>query len=161
MKAGEPLPLRRSSPLDREALAALWRDAWASANPQIACVAEPAHWLARIDAEFGPPCETFVLEAQGQPLAFIVLQPWHAYVAQLFVDIRHQSNGLGRQLLGFANERMPQGWRLHVAEDNLRARSFYERNGLVAGEQSLHPTSGRRRVAYLWSPDATSPPSAG
>jgi putative acetyltransferase len=130
----------------------LWRNAWASANPQIDSVAEPAHWLARIDAEFGPPCETFLLDAPDaeQPIAFLVLQPWHAYIAQLFVDPRHQSAGLGRQLLAFARARTPQGGWLHVAEDNLRARSFYERNGLVAGAESLHPTSGRRRVAYHW-----------
>ena len=48
--------------------------------------------------------------------------------------------------------RIPTGWRLHVAASNTSAQRFYERYGLERGATDFHPTSGRERIAYHWSP---------
>jgi ribosomal protein S18 acetylase RimI-like enzyme len=48
--------------------------------------------------------------------------------------------------------RLSEGWSLHVAQDNQRARAFYERFGLTAGEVSTNPSTGRQRIQYGWWP---------
>lgn len=149
--------LRTAHEGDQPALAALWRAAWASANPQARTVEPPAHWLARVQAEFMPPAEVLVLdagEAGGRVLAFMVIDAGASYLAQLFVEPGAMGRGLGRRLLDEACRRMPGGWHLHVATANMGARRFYERRGLEAGPASLNPATGRERVEYRWVPAA-------
>jgi putative acetyltransferase len=130
------------------AVAGIWRRAWAAARHD-AMVAEPiGHWLARVKAEFGPPSELLLVEREKQVLGFMVLHTAHRYVAQLYVDRHVQGQGLGRMLLDEASRRMPNGWKLHVALDNLQARHFYARCGLAPGVVDRHPGTGVKRLAY-------------
>lgn len=133
---------------DLPAVAAVWRAAWASANPAAAVVAPLDHWLGRATAEFGAPQRT-ELAWQGDLLAgFFVLDAARPYLAQLCVLPSRQGQGLGAALLQAVDQRLPHGWSLHVAEDNLGACRFYVRHGLRAGALSVHPVSGRLRRAY-------------
>lgn len=141
------------------AIADLWRSSWASANPQVSSLAPMVHWLARIDAEFAPPAEVIVVEEEGLLAGFVVIEPLRSYVAQLFVKVGSQSRGVGRTLLNVASQRMPDGWRLHVATANSGARRFYERYGLVAGAVSINPTSMRERIEYQWEGPHSSGPA--
>lgn len=134
------------------ALAGIWRRAWIAANRDAATVEPIAHWLQRVQAEFGPPADVVLAEREGQVLAFMVLLGRRAYVAQLFVEPRLRNQGLGKALLDEACVRMPTGWRLHVAVTNTSAQRFYERYGLERGTADRHPTSGRERIAYHWWP---------
>lgn len=133
-------------------LAGIWRRGWISANGSASSVLPLGHWLARVQAEFGPPADVVLAEREGQVLAFMCLLPERRYLAQLFVEPHLHSQGLGRLLLDDARLRMPEGWRLHVATDNLAAQRFYERYGLTRGSVDRHPASGRERVAYHWVP---------
>lgn len=54
-----------------------------------------------------------MVEESGQLRGFVVVEPLHAYMAQLFVEVESESRGLGRILLEAASQRMPKGWRLH------------------------------------------------
>ena len=131
-------------------IAELWRRSWASANAYVASVEPIEHWLARVRSEFCAPCETVVAEVSGRCVAFIVFNVTETYIAQLFVEPSLKGRGLGRALLGEASRRMPRSWSLHVSTANLMAQRFYERYGLMRGEVSRNPLSGRERVAYLW-----------
>jgi putative acetyltransferase len=142
--------IRRPSTTEHSLLADLWRRVWASANPHVADVAPAAHWLARVESEFTPPNETLVIDHKGRPVAFIVINRASAYVAQLFVDVDFQGQGVGRRLLDEACNLMPEGWHLHVATANTGARRFYEHCGLVRGELDHNPVTGRERVEYRW-----------
>ncbi len=99
-----------------------------------------------------PPAEVVLAEREGQVLAFMVLLERREYVAQLFVEPHLRNQGLGKALLDEACVRIPTGWRLHVATTNTSAQRFYERYGLERGTVDRHPTSGRERIAYHWSP---------
>lgn len=133
---------------DVPAIAALWRAAWASANPEATNVEPVEHWRARVLAEFGAPNECFVAWRLQVRLAFLVIDPAHCYLHQLFVAPGAQGAGLGSVLLHQIDRRFPEGWSLHVAETNTGARRFYERHGLLAGAASHHPVTSRRRVEY-------------
>jgi putative acetyltransferase len=133
-------------------LAGIWRRAWISANRDVSQVEPIAHWLHRVHTEFGPPAGVVLAEREGQVLAFMVLLAQREYVAQLFVEPHLRNQGLGKALLDEACVRIPSGWRLHVAASNTSAQRFYERYGLERGATDRHPTSGRERIAYHWSP---------
>ncbi|MES2613774.1 MAG: GNAT family N-acetyltransferase [Pseudomonadota bacterium] len=142
--------LRRATGADAPALAALWRGAWASANPSVAEVAPLAHWLVRVDAEFGPPCLTLVGERGGTAVGFMVLDVEAAHLHQLFVDPGMQGGGIGAALVARVCMLCPAGWSLHVASSNLRARRFYARCGLQEHGHDRHPATGRERVLCRW-----------
>lgn len=91
--------LRPATGSDAPLLAALWRRAWASANPLVAEVAPLAHWLERVHAEFGPPCLTLVGVHDGTAVAFMVLDVEAAHLHQLFVDPGAQGTGIGAALV--------------------------------------------------------------
>ena len=148
------LTLRPATPQDFPQLAPLWRDAWASANPAVSTVAPLSHWAARVDAEFGPPCSTTVLVDQGHTVrAFMVLDQAQGHLHQLFVAPGAQGQGLGAALVQQLCEQLcPQGWTLHVATTNVRARRFYARCGLVEAVVDHHPDTGRERVLCRWVP---------
>jgi len=145
--------LRGVTPHERPLLAQLWRAAWASANPAVSSVAPLAHWMARVDAEFGPPCTTVVLEQAGAVVAFMVLDLPRGHLQQLFVAPWAQGQGLGAVLVREICEKFcPQGWTLHVATANQRARRFYARCGLQEEAVDHHPDTGRERVLCRWVP---------
>ena len=148
--------LRRCAfaPGESAVLAGIWRRAWASAQPGSIALEPIAHWHRRVQREFGPPGELLLVERAGQTLGFMLLQSARSYVAQLFVDAHLQRQGLGRMLLDEACVRMPHGWRLHVATDNVQARRFYARYGLVTGAVDRHPATGCPRVECRWRPGA-------
>lgn len=140
---------------ERAALAGIWRRAWCAAQGHgVEQVAPIGQWLARVEAEFVSPAEVHIAERGGQPLAFMVMLPERAYVAQLYVDPHRHGQGLGRRLLDTACRRMPAGWRLHVATANATGQRFYERYGLERGAIDRHPATGRERVDFHWRPGA-------
>jgi ribosomal protein S18 acetylase RimI-like enzyme len=68
-----------------------------------------------------------VVDDDGVPVGFIAVAGRH--LDQLFVDPCYQSRGIGAHLLEAACARNPGIATLHVFEQNIRAREFYERHG--------------------------------
>lgn len=142
--------MRTATESDKPAVAALWRLAWHSAHPEITTLAPPAHWLHRVNEEFIPPTQTLVLD-MGRGLAgFCNLDPGQRYLHQLFIHPDHQGQGIGTRIVQSLGELFPQGWSLHVAQDNPRAQRLYERLGLRAQGISCNPVTGRTRIEYVW-----------
>jgi putative acetyltransferase len=133
-------------------ICAVWRLAWGSANPAVAVLAPLEHWMDRAAKEFTAEHEIWVQEEQGGLRAFHVLHPGTRWLEQLHVHPEHQGKGFGKAALTHVCTRLSEGWSLHVAQDNQRARAFYERFGLRAGEVSTNPGTGRQRIQYDWWP---------
>ncbi len=85
----------------------------------------------------------FVAEVEGAPAGYIALeQEEHGVrVDQLFVSPDHEAEGVGRQLLeyaeGYAIWRRARSLRVVVAEGDRRAVQFYRGRGFVAVDENL------------------------
>lgn len=155
MYALNTLSVRRATLDDDKSIAALWRNAWTSANRWATEIAPVEHWLERVRAEFRAPKDVVLsLDEQGEVNGFMVIDLLRGYVDQLFIDPAHQGHGLGGALLDLACERMPHGWTLHVGRANMGAQRFYAQYGLSRGALSVDPKSGRERLAYRWNSDS-------
>ena len=160
--APSPLNLLRiARACDHLEIAALWRVAWASANPHAPSLAPLEHWLERAHQEFTASHEVWIREVNGAACAFHVLHPPTQWLDQLHVHPEHHGQGLGQAALNQVCARFPDGWSLHVATDNRRAIRLYERFGMQAGDISQNPSSGRTRIEYRWSPTAPSRTGSG
>jgi GNAT superfamily N-acetyltransferase len=86
---------------------------------------------------------TFVAEIDGQPAGYVALEVDGARVRvdQLFVGPEHEAEGVGRQLLeyaeGFAISRGADVLDVVVAGDDARALEFYRGRGFVPAGSDL------------------------
>lgn len=123
-----------------------------SANPTAAHVEPLEHWLARVRNEFRELQVTLLLLNGNRLAAFMALDPERRYLHQLFVAPDCQGQGIGARMIQQMCALCPEGWSLHVAKSNVRARSFYARNHLLEGDEDANPITGRARVSYSWWP---------
>ncbi len=85
----------------------------------------------------------FVAELDGVPAGYVALEPQgeHVRVEQLFVSPEHEAEGVGRQLLeyaeGYAISRRARALQIVVAADDRRAVGFYRGRGFVPVEENV------------------------
>jgi GNAT superfamily N-acetyltransferase len=85
----------------------------------------------------------FVAEVEGKPAGYVALEPEEARVRvdQLFVSPDHEAEGVGRQLLeyaeGYAIFRGARRLRVVVSESDARAVGFYRDRGFVSVEPDV------------------------
>ena len=98
------------------------------------------------DAETLTALETdtvFVAELAREPAGYVALrrQADAFCVEQLLVSSRHEGEGIGRQLLdyaeGYAISEGAVSLRIVVEEDNTRARDLYRRRGFAPVEEDV------------------------
>ena len=87
---------------------------------------------------------------QNEVVAFIVF--WADRLDQLFVHPRFQRNGIGKQLLQFAQSIKPQGYWLYAIAANEGANRFYLREGLHPAGIEIEPELDIELVKYEWKP---------
>ena len=135
---------------DRAATARLWLESWRSTGLPVARLATEAGNYQRIAHELAGGWAAYLAWDSDRLVGFLALKPDTGCLDQLFVLPEAQGSGVGRALLDFAKERLPNGLWLRIAADNLRACRFYERHGLRATETQIHPTLGHQTVIYRW-----------
>jgi GNAT superfamily N-acetyltransferase len=145
-----PVAIRLYRDEDREALAKLWLDSWRSTGLSVAKLATEAGNYDRIGRELAAGWELHLACDEGRLVGFVAVKPETRCLDQLFVAPEAQGKGIGRLLLDLAKDRLPRGLWLRTAEDNHRARRFYERNGFRRSEQQTHPSLGHRTIIYRW-----------
>lgn len=93
-------------------------------------------------AEVGSRAVGFVAMAHGD------------FLEHLYVHPDHQRRGIGGSLLERAKQRMPDGFRLWVFQQNIAARRFYERHGLHVIELTDGAANEERTpdALYQWRP---------
>ncbi len=85
----------------------------------------------------------FVAEVEGQPAGYVALarEEERMRIDQLFVSPEHEAEGVGRQLLdyaeGYAIWQGARSLRVVVSEDDARAVGFYRRRGFVPVERDV------------------------
>jgi ribosomal protein S18 acetylase RimI-like enzyme len=94
--------------------------------------------------------EPYVADDSGQLAAMLALHTSDRYLDQLFVAPAYQGRSLGRQLLAFTREQLPDEIWLRCVRENERAWRWYEREGFVFERQAVDPTTGYVMKYYRW-----------
>ena len=140
---------------DQGAVVAIWWDSWHSIRPGLRHPQPFADWRARWAGEIAPTQAIVVAEDDGAVVGFAAADVAARVLSQIFVAPRHKRHGIGCELLGWAQELMPEGFSLHTLVDNLASRAFYDRHGLVEGDRGTNPINGMEIIEYHWMPRAS------
>lgn len=73
----------------------------------------------------------------------------HEDIAGIFVWSEAQSGGIGKQLLDFVKKRKKQ-LRLSVYQQNIRAITFYLREGFTVQEEGTEEATGEKEYRMIW-----------
>ena len=71
------------------------------------------------------------------------------FLAALFIDVRHQGEGYGKELLNFI-KRDRENIQLKVYKKNKKAINFYLGNGFVIKEESLDEQTEEKEFLMEW-----------
>lgn len=137
---------------DQRAVVALWWESWHSIRPGLHHPQPLADWDARWAREIVARQQVVVAEDEGTVVGFAAADVPGRELTQIFIAPARKRQGVGRQLLAWAQALMPDGFILHTLVDNDASRVFYERHGLVAGDVRTNPVNGMTTIDYRWRP---------
>jgi len=90
-----------------------------------------------------------VVESDHHPVAFMAIKA--DFIDQLYVHPDYQNRGMGRTLLDRARRLSPGHVWLYTLQNNMNARTFYEKNGFVAEKLGVSPPpESEPDVEYHW-----------
>ena len=140
------IKLRPYEPGDLAKLASLWFRSWESTG--VPSPVTENDLVERLPVDIAGGWSLRIAEVNGEIAGFIA---WHDDVlSQLFIRPDMQNLGVGKYLLNFAKQQMPDGFNLTTATDSQAGR-FYEREGLTKGLTTTH-RFGHKITAYRWQP---------
>ena len=144
------IEIRRATADDADAVADVYLASFKQALPTVRLAHDDNdvrrhardHWVGRT--------ECWVAVEGSRVVAMMSLTP--GWVDQLYVVPEAQGQGIGRRLLDLAKRQSHGRLELWTFRINDRARRFYERNGVVAAEQTDGSANeeGEPDVRYLW-----------
>ena len=123
--------IRPALPQEYDAIARVWMNSWASTGIEQASNFLLAKLGARIPLEVEKGWSLFVADDGGKLAAMLALHLPKLYLDQLFVAPEYQGRNLGRQLLAFTRQQLPDEIELHCVRENEKAWRWYEREGFV------------------------------
>ncbi len=122
---------------------------WLDTNVQTHHFIPEKYWKDNYEAvkTMLPLAEVYVYEAGNSIQGFIGLD--EDYIAGIFVQGKAQSCGIGKRLLDFVKSRKKQ-LSLNVYLKNVRAVSFYEREGFKILRENIDQGTGEREYVMIW-----------
>jgi GNAT superfamily N-acetyltransferase len=140
-------PARRE---EYDEIARVWMNSWASTGLEDASNFLLAKLRARIPLEIEKGWSLFVADDGGTLAAMLALQLPKLCLDQLFVAPEYQGRGLGRGLLAFARQQLPNEIRLRCVRENEKAWRWYEREDFVFEQERVEPMTGFVMKSYRW-----------
>ncbi|MDQ0560441.1 putative acetyltransferase [Rhizobium mesoamericanum] len=143
--------LRPSVAADYQAIADVWHSS--ASLPDVGPPIMPTRQelRERVDVAFAAGWEVTLAARERDVLGFVAIKPCEAVLDQLFVRPGFLGHGIGRALLDHAMTTMPAGFTLFTASSNTRARTFYEKAGLIFLSEAAHPRTGHPVSRYGWN----------
>jgi ribosomal protein S18 acetylase RimI-like enzyme len=142
--------LRGALTTDLDAVAELWHSSanLPGAGPPVMPTLQELR--ARLDKELASGWKLILAIREGEVVGMLALKPAISVLDQLFVRPSHIGTRVGKILLQHAKIEMPNGFTLHTASTNQRARLFYEKEGLAFLREGSHPRTGHPVSYYGW-----------
>jgi GNAT superfamily N-acetyltransferase len=145
------LPTIRPARTDEyDAIARVWMSSLTSTGLEDASPLLLTKLRARISLEVESGWSLFVADDGGTLAAMLALHLPRRYLDQLFVVPEHQGKSLGRRLLAFTRQHLPDEIQLRCVRENEKAWRWYEREGFVFEWEELEPTTGFYMKYYRW-----------
>ena len=145
-------PARRE---EYDEIARVWMNSWASTGIEVASNFLLANLRARIPREVEKGWSLFVADAGGELAAMLALHLPKLYLDQLFVAPEYQGRNLGRRLLAFSRQHLPDEISLRCVRENEKAWRWYEREGFVFEKEAVEPMTGFVMKYYRWKKKGT------
>ena len=146
-----PPPAIRPARADEyDEIARVWMNSWASTGLEDASNFLLAILRARIPLEIEKGWSLFVADDGGVIAAMLALHLPKLYLDQLFVAPEYQGQDLGRRLLAFTRELLPDEIVLRCVRENEKAWRWYEREGFVFEREAVEPMTGFVMKYYRW-----------
>jgi GNAT superfamily N-acetyltransferase len=153
LRKGTVLPdltIRPARPDEYDEVAQVWMDSFVSTGLDDGSTYLLAELRARIPGEIEKGWSLYVADDEGRIAAMLALHLARRYLDQLFVAPAYQRAGLGRRLLGFAREQLPDEVWLRCIRENENAWRWYEREGFVFEKETVEPSTGFTMKYYRW-----------
>ena len=135
-------------------VARVWMDSWVSTGLEDASDSLLEKLRARVPMEVGKGWSLYVADDNSVLAAMLALHVPECYLDQLFVAPEYQGNSLGRRLLAFTRQHLPNQIWLRCVRENEKAWRWYEREGFAFEKEQVESTSGRAMKYYRWRKSA-------
>ncbi|HEV7407488.1 MAG TPA: GNAT family N-acetyltransferase [Bradyrhizobium sp.] len=146
-----PAPTIRPARSDEyDEVARVWMESWVSTGLEDGSNYLLANLRARVRREIENGWRLYVADDGGRIAAMLALHLQRSYLDQLFVAPDYQGRGLGRRLLGFTREHLPDEILLRCVRENDKAWRWYEREGFVFEKEAVEPMNGFTMKYYRW-----------
>jgi ribosomal protein S18 acetylase RimI-like enzyme len=150
-----PPTIRPARADEYDEIARLWMNSWASTGLEEASNLILARLRARIPMEIEKGWSLYVADDDGALAAMLALHPLDGYLDQLFVAPEYQGKSIGRMLLAFTRQRLPDEIELRCVRENEKAWRWYEREGFVFEKEQVEPMTGFVMKYYRWKKEGT------
>jgi ribosomal protein S18 acetylase RimI-like enzyme len=136
-------------------IARVWMNSWVSTGLE-----QPSNFLlanlrARISKEMEKGWNLFVADDSGNIAAMLALHLAEHHLDQLFVAPEYQGRSLGRRLLAFTRQQLPDEISLRCVRENEKAWRWYEREGFAFEKEAVEPMTGFVMKYYRWKKEET------
>lgn len=124
-------------------------DLWLDTNFKAHDFIPAQYWKSNYDVvkEMLPQAEVYVYENDNKIQAFVGLND--EYIEGIFVADGMQSQGIGKLLLDFVKGKRTRLC-LNVYQKNIRAISFYQREGFEIRGEGLDEATGEKDYEMIW-----------
>jgi ribosomal protein S18 acetylase RimI-like enzyme len=145
-----PLIIRSARPDEYDAIAELWMESWCSTGLEVPSEKLLAYLKERVPREIANGWSLYLADDNGALAAMLAVHAPKLYLDQLMIAPSYQGQSLGRRLLAFTRELLPDEIWLRCAEGNEKAWRWYERENFVLEKEEIDPTHGRMMKYYRW-----------
>ena len=125
-------------------------DLWLKTNPEAHNFIPEPYWTGNYEAvkKMLPQAEVYVYEENKIIQGFVGVQ--EEYIEGIFVSSKMQSHGIGKALLDYIKDKKGR-LQLNVYQKNVRAMSFYQREGFTIQREQLDEFTGEKEYVMEWS----------
>ena len=125
-------------------------DIWLKTNLEAHDFIPGQYWTSNYEAvkKMLPQAEVYVYEDNKIIQGFVGVRD--EYIEGIFVSGKMQSHGIGKALLDYIKDKKAR-LQLNVYHKNVRAMSFYEREGFTIQSEGLDEFTGEKEYVMEWN----------